>query len=66
MAVLALEALAMPLPALGEDLFGGEDYATATGTALTRRSLDDRGVDHRCLRRGFSVLCKKTFILGVT
>lgn len=54
-AVLAFEALAMPLPALGEDLFGGEDYATATGTALAWRGLDHSGVNHRCLRRGFSV-----------
>lgn len=54
-AVLALEALAMPLSTLGEDLFGGEDYTTATGTALARRGLDDGGINNRCLRRGFSV-----------
>lgn len=54
-AVLAFEALAMPLPAFGEDLFGGEDYTTTTGTTLAWRGLNYSGIDHRCFRRGFSV-----------
>lgn len=54
-AVLALEALAMPLATLGKDLLGGEDYSTATRAPLAGRSLDDRGVDHGGLRRSVSV-----------
>lgn len=45
-AVVALVALPVPLAALGEHLLGGEHYAAASRTALTRRRFDRRGVDH--------------------
>jgi hypothetical protein len=51
-AVLALETFTMPRSSLGEDLFGGEDYAAATGTTLAGWSLDARGVDNRGLGGG--------------
>jgi len=45
-AVAALEALPVPLAALGEHLFSCEDHAATAGAALARRGLDYRGVDH--------------------
>jgi len=51
-AVLAVEALLVPLPALGELLLGGVDHATASGATLTRTGLDlvhiDCGTDLGC------------------
>jgi hypothetical protein len=54
-AVLALETFTMPRSSLGEDLFGGEDYAAATGTTLAGWSLDARGVDNRGLGGGVTI-----------
>lgn len=48
-AVAALEALAMPLAALGQHLLSSEHHATATRAALARRRHDRSGVDQRCL-----------------
>lgn len=38
-AVLTFEAFTMPWTTFGENLFGGEDHTTATGTSLTGRCL---------------------------
>lgn len=44
-AVFALEALAMPLATLGQNLLGSEHYTTAAGATLARGSLDLGSVD---------------------
>lgn len=49
-AVMALVALAMPFPTLGQDHFGSEDYTTAAWTTLSGRSLDGRRISGKWLR----------------
>lgn len=44
-AVVALEALAMPRTAFGEDFFSSEHHASTTGASLAWRGLDTSGVD---------------------
>jgi len=69
-AVLALEALAMPWTTFGQDLLGGEYYATATGTTLTCGGLDNGSVDDRSLGGlvtvGVAIALKGATALAVT
>lgn len=52
--VAALVALAMPLAALGQNLFGGEHDSAAARATLARGSLDGTRVDGRRLDRKFA------------
>jgi len=54
--VAALVAFPMPLAALGEHLLGGEDDATAAGTALAGWGLDYRSVDYGGTRSRITAL----------
>lgn len=54
-AVPALEALPVPGPALGEDLFRGENNATATRTSFAQRGLDLLHINGGCFGRHFAL-----------
>lgn len=48
-AVVALEALAMPLSSFGQDFFGSEHYPAAARTSLSRLCLDGSSIDDSSL-----------------
>lgn len=54
-AVVALEALAMPLSAFSKDFLSSEYNSAATRTSFSRWSFDACSVDYRCLRRSIAV-----------
>lgn len=55
-AVPALEALPVPLAALGQHLLRGEDDPAAAGAALARRCLDRGSVDDRGVGRRVTIM----------
>lgn len=63
--VPALEALSVPGPALGEDLFRRENHATTTRTSLAQRGLDLLHIYGGCFWRHFTRRVKISYILKI-